>query len=287
MCPLSLSAAAVLIVNYKTYGDLDAALASIEACTRPADEVIVCDQLSDPERRVPLAAKFPRVRWIARDDNLGFAAGVNRAAEASSAPYLLLVNPDARLEPGVIDALADWLDRHPSVGIVGPRVLNADGTLQASARRFPSLSTAIAGRSTWLTRRFPNNPLTRRNLVARTADEPVAVDWLAGSCLMTRRDLFDRLGGLDEGFFVYWEDADFAKRAAALGFTSVYLPSVQISHVGGRGAAHSPAPSIRAFHRSAYRMFRKHAGPAGRLLSPVVKLGLWLRAEITILLRRG
>jgi GT2 family glycosyltransferase len=286
MCPLSVSAAAILIVNYKTYDDLDAAILSIVANFRDGDEIVVCDQVSDPAKLAAVSAKFPLVKWIARADNLGFAGGVNRAAAASTAPYLLLVNPDARLAPGVIGALADWLDRHPSVGIVGPRVVNADGSVQASARRFPSLSTAVAGRSTWLTRRFPNNPLTRHNLVARTAVEPATVDWLAGSCLMTRRELFDRLGGLDEGFFVYWEDADYAKRAAALGFSSVFLPSVQVSHEGGRGAAHAPAQSIRAFHRSAYRMFAKHASPMARVLSPLVKVGLWMRGEITIAMRR-
>jgi N-acetylglucosaminyl-diphospho-decaprenol L-rhamnosyltransferase len=285
--PLSLSAVALLIVNYKTYDDLDEALVSIVATMRSDDEIVVCDQLSDVTRLSSLASKFRRVRWIVREDNLGFAAGVNCAAAASSAPYLLLVNPDARLTPGAIDALAAWLDEHPSVGIVGPRVVNLDGSVQASARRFPSISTALAGRSTWLTQRFPNNWLTRRNLLARSAADPTTVDWVAGSCLMTRRDLFERLGGLDEGFFVYWEDADYARRARGAGFTTTHLPMVSVSHAGGRGAAHDPALSIRAFHRSAYRMFRKHTGIAGRLVSPIVKFGLWLRGEAAILLRRG
>ena len=137
-------------------------------------------------------------------ENLGFAAAINRLAAASTAPFLLWFNPDAVVEgtAPVLDTLEAWLVAHPTVGCVGPRVLNEDGSVQASARRFPSWSTALGGRSTWLTRRFPNNMLSRHNLPARAADSPVTVDWLAGSCVMTRRDLFARLGGLDEGFSV-------------------------------------------------------------------------------------
>jgi GT2 family glycosyltransferase len=152
--------------------------------------------------------------------------------------------------------------------------------VQASARRFPDLTTAIAGRSTWLTRHFPDNWLTRHNLPARTADRPQTVDWLAGSCLLTRRDLFERLGGLDEGFFLYWEDADYCRRAAALGFGCTYLPTVSVRHAVGRSAALNPATAIRAFHASAYRMFAKHAGPLGRLSAPIVRLALWTRGEV-------
>jgi GT2 family glycosyltransferase len=171
------------------------------------------------------------------------------------------------------------LVEHPDVGIVGPRVLNEDGTVQASARRFPGLSTAFAGRSTWLTRRFPDNWWSRRNLPARDASAPVAVDWVAGSCLMTRRSLFDALNGLDESFFLYWEDADYCHRAADLGWKCVYLPVVAVRHAGGRSAASSPAPAIRAFHASAFHLYEKHAGPVARVFAPLARVALWVRGE--------
>lgn len=286
MWALPASPVAVLIVNYKSYDELDAALSSLAPALRDTDEVLVFDQESAPARVAALAHQHPRVRWIVECANVGFAAGINRAAKETRSPYLLWLNPDTRVEGDAVQTLAAWLDGHPDVGSVGPRVLNADGSLQQSARRFPSLSTAVAGRSTWLTRRFPHNPWSRRNLLASASGDPIPVDWLAGSCLMTRRSLFDRLGGLDEGFFMYWEDADYAKRAATLGASSVYVPAATVGHAGGRSASHSPDRAIRAFHQSAYRVYRKHAGPFGRLIAPLVRIGLWARGELKILGRR-
>jgi GT2 family glycosyltransferase len=277
MSPLPVS---LLIVNYRVYDDLDRCLSAVERALRPGDEVIVFDQESDDARRAGLEARYPSVRWIASPRNVGFAAGVNRAAAIAQTSQLLWLNPDAVISAPVIDALEGWLSSHPETGCVGPRVVNADGRVQASARRFPNATTAIAGRSTWLTRHFPDNWLTRHNLPARAADRPETVDWLAGSCLLTRRDLFERLGGLDEGFFLYWEDADYCRRAAALGFVCTYLPIVSVQHLVGRSAAINPAVAIRAFHASAYRMFVKHAGGLGRLLAPIVRLALWTRGEI-------
>ena len=268
---------AVLIVNYRVYDDLDRALASLQSALRDRDEVVVFDQVSDPASVAVLGARYPRVRWMVSPDNIGFGAAVNRAARGAVTPYLLWLNPDTVVTPGLIDALEAWLDTHPQVGCVGPRVMNEDGSVQSSARRFPDVSTMLGGRSTWLTRHFPNNPLSRRNLLARDADRPATVDWLAGSCVLTRRALFETLGGFDEGFFLYWEDADYCRRALALGFTCAYLPQVTVHHAGGRSAARDPGPSIRAFHASAYRMFAKHAGIAGRIVAPIVWMGLMTR----------
>ncbi len=277
MSPLPVS---LLIVNFRVYDDLDRCLQAIACALRPGDEVIVFDQESDEAKRAAVAARHPGVRWIASPRNVGFAAGVNRAAAVARTPRLLWLNPDAVISTPVIEALDAWLTSHPETGCVGPRVVDEDGRVQASARRFPDPTTAIAGRSTWLTRHFPDNWLTRHNLPARTADRPQTVDWLAGSCLLTRRDLFERLGGLDEGFFLYWEDADYCRRAAALGFGCTYLPTVSVQHAVGRSAALNPVAAIRAFHASAYRMFAKHAGPVGRLCAPVVHLALWTRGEV-------
>ena len=213
---------AVLLVNYQVYEDLAQALASLERFLRAEDEVVVVDQLSNPERLAVIERRHPGVRFVPTTENVGFAAGVNLAARRSSAPNLLLLNPDTVLEGPAIETLERWLSHHPDTAIVAPRVLNADNTVQASARRFPSLSTALAGRSTWLTRRFPGNWLSRRNLPAQLATTPMDVDWVAGSCLMTRRDVFDRLSGFDESFFLYWEDADYCHRATRAGWRCVY-----------------------------------------------------------------
>ena len=273
------SRVAVIIVNCRRYDDLDRVLNSVATVMSADDEIVVFDQLTDPAQREATAVRHPWVMWRTSPHNLGFAKAVNQAAAATSAPLLLLLNPDAVVEGPVVDALACWLDVHPTVALAGPRIVNDDGSVQASARRFPSLSTAFAGRSTWLSQHFPDNWLTRRNLLARDASQAVTVDWLAGSCLMIRRDVFDRLGGMDEGYFLYWEDADLAWRASDIGFTCTYLPTVTIRHVGGRSAGLVPASAIRAFHRSAYRLYSKRVGPVGRLTAPLARLALWARGE--------
>jgi N-acetylglucosaminyl-diphospho-decaprenol L-rhamnosyltransferase len=105
------------------------------------------------------------------------------------------------------------------------------------------------------------------------------VDWLSGACFMTRRDVFDRLGGFDESFFMYWEDADYCRRAASAGFRRTYVPTSSVRHVGGTSAEYALASAIRAFHQSAFRMYWKHASPIGKLAAPLIHAGLWLRGE--------
>jgi len=276
---------AVLIVNYQSYAELARALDSLERFLGPDDEVVVVDQASRPERLEAIGARHPRVSLLPLPDNRGFAAGVNLAARHSASPYLLLMNPDAVMEGPVLRVLEAWFEAHPDTGVAGPRVLDADGSVQPSARRFPGWSAALGGRSTWLTARFPRNPWTRRHLIGRDASDPVDADWIAGSCLMTPRRVFERTGGFDESFFLYWEDADYCQRVADLGLRRVLVPTVHVRHAGGRSAQYARPAAIRAWHASAYRMYWKHAGPLSRLAAPLAAAALWLRCEW--LLRRA
>jgi GT2 family glycosyltransferase len=193
-----------------------------------------------------------------------------------------LLNPDATVEGPVITVLEEWLALHDDTAVVGPRVLNADGSVQPSARAFPGFSTLLGGRSAWLTRRYPNNPWSRRNLVGLDATSPLDTDWLSGSCLMTRREVFEQLGGLDESFFLYWEDADYCWRVAKLGLRRVYMPTVPVRHYCGGSARYNVARAIREFHRSAYRLHCKHGGIPARLGAPVARAGLYLRGELRV-----
>ena len=273
---------AVLIVNYKSYDELGRCLRSLEPYRRGDDEVLVVDYESDAAALAAAVHGRTAIDVIARPDNLGFAAGVNIAAGRARATYLMLLNPDTVLEGPVLRVLEDWLAGHPDAGAAGPRVLNDDGSIQATARRFPDVTTALGGRSTWLTKRFPSNPLSKRNLAAKDAASPIDVDWVSGVCLMTPRDLFTRLGGLDEGFFMYWEDADYCYRVRDAGLRRCYVPSAAVRHPGGRSAAYNSARAIRAFHQSAFRLYRKHASPIGRLAAPLVGAGLWLRGQLRL-----
>jgi hypothetical protein len=267
---------AVVIVNYQSYMDLRRCLGAL---ARQAGTLVVVDHDTTPDSADAIAGEFPWVRLLRVRGNEGFAAGVNRGARETASDYILLLNPDSLPEPDLCATLASWLDRYPDVGTVGPRITNADGTLQASARRFPGLTTAIAGRSSWLTRVLPRNPLSRHNLPALDAQngEPIDVDWVSGACMMVRRAAFDQIDGMDEGFFLYWEDADFCRRLQGAGWRTVYWPAVSVLHASAGSSRHAVDASLVAFHHSAYRLFRKHARGPVRLLVPLVGAALRVR----------
>jgi GT2 family glycosyltransferase len=266
--------ASILIVGYRAYDELDRCLASIEAY-EPDAQVIVVDHDADPGQSGTLTAAHPRVIYVARRENPGFAAGINRAARQATSPLLLVLNPDVELSAPVVAPLAACLERHPDVAIVGGLVREADRSVQASARRFPDLSTALGGRTSWLTRVAPDNPLTRRNLAATDATAgPATVDWVTGAFMMTRRGVFEQLGGFDEGFFMYWEDADLCRRAQEAGWQTMYEPAVEVIHHTGRASRYAPVRSLIAFHRSVFRYYWKHGSWAARILSPLVVVGL-------------
>jgi hypothetical protein len=275
--PNLLMSVAILIVNFRAYEALERCLGSLAPCLDADDEVVIVDHASDEARLQKAVTQCPRAVAIARADNPGFAAGVNRAAAVSRAKYLLLLNPDTELCDQVPRTLESWLDLHPDVAVAGPRVLNTDGSIQPTARRFPGLSTVVGGRSTWFTERFPNNWLTRWNLNARDARTPLAVDWISGACLMTPRVVFDRLGGFDESFFLYQEDIDYCRRARDAGYRNVYVPIATARHQIGASARHAPERSIRVFHDSAFHYYWKHSGAAGRAFAPLIWLGLRIR----------
>jgi len=269
---------AVVIVNYQSYDELDACLASLDQVCGVVS-VVVVDHASDREAADNLSRKFPRIRLLRVAANEGFAVGINNGARVTESPFLLFLNPDCVLEPDACCRLADWMDEHPDVGVAGPRIRNADGTVQPSARRFPGLTTAIAGRSSWLTRVLPRNPMSRWNLPTRDASLALAVevDWVSGACMLVRREAFDAVGGMDEGFFLYWEDADFCRRLQHAGWRTMYVPTAGAVHVGGRSSRHAVDASLEAFHRSAFRLYWKHTGLGGRLLAPLVFAGLRVR----------
>ncbi len=268
---------AVVIVNYQSYEELRACLSSVDQLCGPVS-VVVVDHASDPASADDLHRRFPEVQLIRKTGNDGFAVGVNCGAHATASPYLLFLNPDCVLEPKACCQLADWLDAHPGVAVAGPRIHNADGTVQPSARRFPDLTTAIAGRSSWLTKVLPRNPLSNWNLPAREdAAAPTDVDWVSGACMLVRREAFDAVHGMDEGFFLYWEDADFCRRLKNAGWRTMYVPAAGAVHIGGRSSRHAADASLEAFHASAYRLYSKHASAAAQLLRPLVFVGLKVR----------
>ena len=273
----------VVIVNYKAYAELAACLDSLQPFMTGETEAVVVDHASEPGQAARIKQAFLWAQVLDVPENPGFAAGVNRAARTARGEYLLLLNPDCVVDADVAGTLARWLDGNPRVGACGALVRESDGTVQQSARRFPDVTAGFAGRTTWLTRLWPGNPWTKRNLVAEQAREPMEVDWVSGACTMIRRDAFDAVGGMDEGFFLYWEDADLCYRLQQAGWSTVYYPGVGVTHLTGRSSLHARERSLVAFHRSAFRYFQKHAGPLSRAASPFVFIALQLRLYAKLL----
>jgi GT2 family glycosyltransferase len=271
----------VVIVNYLAYDALANCLESLAPFVPPSD-VVVVDHLTQPQSLARLEARFPTVRFVPIAGNPGFAAGVNRGVRETAGGYVLLLNPDCIVgsDPR---PLASWLAAHPKAGVCGAMVREADGSIQASARRFPGITTGLAGRTSWLTRVWPANPWTRRNLVRDLPGEPIEVDWVSGACMMVRRNAFTAIGGMDETFFLYWEDADFCKRLRLAGWSTYYSPHVAVTHLTGRSSQHAREASLVAFHESAYRYYRKHGV---RWLAPVAFVALQARLRFKLAMLR-
>jgi GT2 family glycosyltransferase len=278
----------LIIVNYQSYEELRRCLESLEPSQSWFARATVIDHESDLEAAAQIAARFPWVNLIERSTNEGFATGVNLGASASDAPFLFLLNPDCVAGGDAIMRLVDYAQRRSDAAVFGPRILNPDGTLQGSARRFPGLTTFVAGRSSWLTRQFPRNPLSRWNLPALgDSRDPIDVDWVSGACMLVRRSAYDEVGGMDGRFFLYWEDADLCTRLAQRGWRTVYVPAATVIHAGGRSSIHAYPESLSAFHASAFRLFRQHAHWPVRALAPLVYVALQLRLRMLLWLHHN
>jgi len=263
--PSRVSVAAV-IVNYNAGSALtEAVLSLVSDDSVEWESVIVIDNASRDGSADRVESVAPAVRLIRNSTNVGFGRGVNRGVAATKASLILLINPDCTIAPGATAILAAGLRDDPSCAIVGPRILDPDGSVQGSARGDPDMLTGLFGRTSALRRLLPHSRLSTRNVVstgpdAQSGDSRV-VDWLSGACMMVRRTAFEAVGGFDERYFLYWEDADLCRRLRAQGQRVRYLPSAVAVHQVGRSSQTAPAESIRAFHRSAYLYYTTHVAP--------------------------
>lgn len=262
-----MSSVTVAIVNYNTGDELEPCLQSVAAdLASSAWHAVIVDNASRDNRLADLDRFGDRVTVIRNAVNRGFGAAVNQAARQNRAPWLLLLNPDCRVRPGMFERLAAVIGALPRCAIAGPRLVDASGVTQESARGEPTALTGLFGRHGALSRVFPRSGPARDNLraaaIVHSGAESAEVDWVMGAAMLIRRDVFDSVGGFDERFFLYWEDADLCRRVRDRGFTVRYVPSAQVMHAGGRSSRSARAPSIRAFHRSAYQYYARHVAPS-------------------------
>jgi N-acetylglucosaminyl-diphospho-decaprenol L-rhamnosyltransferase len=257
----------VIVVNYNT-GEL--ARRCLESVARDLADVewegVVVDNAS-ADGSVAKLQGIPRVRVIPNERNVGFGAAVNQAVRGPwpvvrDPEVLFLLNPDCDIQPGAFRALVETLDAHPDCAIAAPRLSNADGSVQASARGEPNAWTGLFGRHSLLTKFFPSSAAARRNLPAQdlvdAGVESADVDWVMAAAMLVRRKAFDEVGGFDERYFLYWEDADLCRRLRDRGWKTRYVTRAIVTHPGGASAATDAAFATREFHRSAYRYFAMH-----------------------------
>lgn len=283
-----MSGVAVIVVNYNTGEDSVACVAAAAAdLAGAASEAIVVDNASGDDS-VARLRDAPGIRLLANGTNRGFGAAVNQAVRTTEAELLWILNPDCRVLPGAFAALARTLETHPECAIAAPQLLNDDGSVQASARGEPGAWTGLFGRHGLLTRFFPRAASARRNLPAAdlvaSGVDSAPVDWVMGAAMLVRRDAFDRVGGFDERYFLYWEDADLCRRLRDAGFTTRYVPGARVRHSGGASARTDSRRAIRAFHDSAYRYYATHVvrsawHPARGFARIALTLRAWWRAQ--------
>jgi N-acetylglucosaminyl-diphospho-decaprenol L-rhamnosyltransferase len=252
----------IIIVSWNVRDLLRSCLGSIE---RERDavslEVIVVDGASADGSVAMVKADFPWVRLIARSENVGFPKGNNLGMAEARGRYLLLLNPDTELVAGALSTLLDYIEQEPGVGVLAPQLLNPDGSVQSSRRRFPTLVTALF-ESTWLQPLAPAAVLRRYYALDLPDDRPADVDWLMGACLLAPRRVVDAVGPLDEAYFMYSEELDWCRRIKEAGWRVVYLPAAQVVHHQGKSSDQAVAARHISFQRAKLRYFRKYHGRA-------------------------
>ena len=264
----------IIIVSWNVAELLAACLQSIvDSPSASATEVIVVDSGST-DGTLDVLRRFPQVRVLAQAENIGFTRGNNIGLGEARGRALLMLNPDTKILDDALGRMARYLDAHADVGIVGPHTLNADGSTQSTRRRFPTLRSALF-ESTWLQPYAPKAWLDAYFCADQPDDQaPYEVDWVQGSALMARREVYEQIGGLDEGYVMYSEELDWCHRAKDAGWRVVYVGDAEVIHYGGQSTAQAPARTQIEFQRSKLRYFRKYHGA---LATGLLRLDLLLQ----------
>ncbi len=273
--------AAVVTVGYGSASTYDAWLASLQSAwdalgpEHPGElQLVVVDNSQDVPSLGSLHRSEPRLVAISPPRNLGFGVACNLALSYTSADCIVVIlNPDVTVAPDFFVRLSElqWPD---DLAARGPRVTAATGEVEQSARRFPDWTTGILGRTSLAARLLPNSRLVRRQLRAAAGAEPFEVDWISGACMIAPRSRFDRIGGFDSRYFMYWEDADWCRRAADSGMRVEFDPTIVVVHAQGVSSGSRPLRTTAAFHLSAFTYHRLHGS---RLSLPLAGAALFAR----------
>jgi GT2 family glycosyltransferase len=254
----------VVIVTFNSSEFVSECLAAVPSNTGVSFDIVVIDNASKDDTAAHVSAHHPKVSLIELDRNVGFSRAVNKGIEHTTGRNVLLLNPDAVVQPGALDRLVAFLDNEATAGVAAPSLLNVDGTDQRTARSFPTPAAAVFGRRSPLTKWWPNNRFSARYLSSRAASSTggagsaFRVDWVSGACLMVPRRIIDQVGPLDTRYFMYWEDADWCRRIGARGYGVYCVPDAVAVHAEGSCRRGWPAAQLKHFHRSAYHYYAQH-----------------------------
>jgi N-acetylglucosaminyl-diphospho-decaprenol L-rhamnosyltransferase len=250
----------VVTVSWNVRDLLRRCLASIQTGRGGlALETIVVDSASTDDSCAMVAAEFPGVRLVRQETNVGFSRGNNLGLESSRGRYALLLNPDTEIVGSALPDMVAYLDAHPNVGALGPQLLYPNGQIQSSRRRFPTLATGFF-ESTWLQPVAPRSVLGRYYMTDQPDDRACEVDWVMGACLAVRRQAFEEVGSLDEGYFMYSEEMEWQRRIRDSGWRVMYYPQAKVVHHEGKSSEQVVAKRHIYFQRSKLRYFQQYHG---------------------------
>lgn len=262
----------VVIVNYNTRELLLQCVASVyddlmHGSANVAAEVLVVDNASSDGSVAALHDTFPQTTVIESGRNAGYGAGANIGLLAAGGRYLLLLNSDTVVLTGTLRELVAFMEQHPDAGVVGPRLLNADGTVQRSAFRFPGLAQVALDLFPIIPRLTDTRLNGRYDEDAAANQQPFQPDFVLGAAMCVRREVIEQTGGFDESFFMYAEEVDWQRRMRAAGWRVYSLPAARIIHHAGQSTKQQPGRMFVELHRSRALYYRKHKSAAFQIVA--------------------
>ena len=265
---------AAVVVDFHAGGALVECVESLRA--NGVEDIVVVENGGSGSSRDALVDC--EVTFVEPGMNLGYGRGVNRGAAAcAQRPYLLVSNPDIVVHEGAVVTLASYLELHPEVAVVGPRIVRLDGSVYPSQRVFPNMW--LAGIHALLAPFWPQNPASRRY---RSPRGDGTVDWVSGAFFLIRREVFEEVGGFDERYFMFAEDMALCWRVRQLGDTVEAIPEAVVTHIEGLSRARASRAMLIAHHRSALRFEWQTARGLRRALTPLAALVLGIRLSVVL-----
>ncbi len=244
-------------------------------------EVFVVDNDSRDGSANMVQEEFPVVNLLANDKNLGFAAANNQAFREATGKYIILLNPDAFVKPHAVEKAVAFMDQNSGCGICGGRLESPDGSLDPSARRFPTWLSKFFT-LTGISSRFPASPFFNRHDFGGFAhDRPIEVDWVPGTFTILRKDMLSQIGYFDERFYIYYEETDLCLRAKKAGWKIYFTPEPEVIHIGGASSqtrkdeSYDPnASQVQSFRmRSEWLYYRKNEGLLQVMANAGIEMG--------------